>query len=53
MNSELPDFEQGDDSIVANILDIDTGVRREVEAKFLAGCDGARSMVREAKTIIN
>ena len=48
LNSELLGFEQGEDSVVANIRDIETGERCEVEAAFLVGCDGGRSLVREA-----
>ena len=47
VNRELLGFEQGNDSIVATVRDIEGGVQREVEAKFLAGCDGGRSLVRE------
>ena len=48
LNCELLGFEQGEDSVVADIHDIETGERREVEAVFLVGCDGGRSLVRDA-----
>ena len=48
LNSELLGFTQDDDGVVATVRHVETGVQREVEAKFLAGCDGGRSPVREA-----
>jgi len=48
LNCELLGFEQGADSVVATVRNSETGEQREIEAKFLAGCDGARSLVRDA-----
>ncbi len=48
LNTELLGFEQGQDSVVATIRNLETGEDEEIEAQFLAGCDGGRSRVREA-----
>ncbi len=47
LNCELLGFEQAEGSVVATLRDLETGVQRQVEAQFLAGCDGGRSVVRE------
>ena len=47
LHCELVGFEQNDDSVVALVRNLETGEEYEVEAKFLAGCDGARSPVRD------
>ena len=47
LNCELLGFEQSGDSVVATLRDVETGEQRRVEAQFLAGCDGGRSVVRE------
>lgn len=41
-------FEQGDDGVVASATDLDGGAALRIEARYLIGCDGARSMVRKA-----
>lgn len=43
---ELVSFEDRDDYVVARLRDPDGGLR-ECEARFLAGCDGAGSTVRQ------
>ena len=48
LNCELLGFTQDGDGVVATIRDVETGVSREVQAQFLAGCDGGRSLVRDA-----
>lgn len=48
LNRELLGFTQDGDGVVATIRDVETGVSREVQAQFLAGCDGGRSLVRDA-----
>ena len=48
LNRELLGFEQGVDSVVATVREGEDGAPYEVEAKFLVGCDGARSSVRQA-----
>ncbi len=45
---ELVGFDQDSDSILATVCDLETGTQYEVEAKYLVGCDGGRSMVRDA-----
>jgi len=42
----IEDFTQGDHSVTATARDLDTGETFQIEAKYLAGCDGSRSMVR-------
>ena len=48
LNCELLGFTQDGDGVMATIRDVETGVSREVQAQFLAGCDGGRSLVRDA-----
>ncbi len=48
LNAELLKLEQGDASVVASVRNLETGEEEEIEAQFLAGCDGGRSRVREA-----
>jgi 2-polyprenyl-6-methoxyphenol hydroxylase-like FAD-dependent oxidoreductase len=48
VNRELLGFRQLSDSVIATVRDLDTGAEQEIEANFLVGCDGARSMVRDA-----
>ena len=48
LNCELVGFEQHKASVLAIIRNLETGVEYEVEADFLAGCDGGRSLVRDA-----
>jgi 2-polyprenyl-6-methoxyphenol hydroxylase-like FAD-dependent oxidoreductase len=42
------DFCERDDGIVATMRDLDTDVPFQIEAEFIVGCDGARSLVRKA-----
>lgn len=48
LQCELQGFEQRDDSVVARLSNLATGDRFEIEAQFLVGCDGPRSLVRDA-----
>ena len=48
LSCELVSFVQNEDGVLATVRDPDTGATREVEAKYLVGCDGGRSLVREA-----
>jgi len=41
-------FEQDEQGVTAEIEDRDSGRRQRVRARYLVGCDGAESMVREA-----
>src|SRR5690606_36869845 len=43
---ELVAYEDHDDHVVARLRDLDGGLR-ECEARYLAGCDGAGSTVRQ------
>jgi 2-polyprenyl-6-methoxyphenol hydroxylase-like FAD-dependent oxidoreductase len=45
--SELQRFSQGDDGVKAELAS-SSGEAREIVAKFLVGCDGAKSSVRRA-----
>src|SRR5688572_23242590 len=45
-NTELVDFEQSADGVLASVRHPD-GTVRKLSAAWLAGCDGARSLVRE------
>lgn len=47
MNSELLGFEQNEEAVLATIRDLETGQDHTIEARFLVGCDGGRSLVRE------
>ena len=47
LHCQLVGFEQNDDSVLALVRNLETGEQYEVEAKFLVGCDGARSLVRD------
>ena len=42
----LESFRQDDDKVVADIVDVPSGQRSGIEALFLVGCDGGRSVVR-------
>jgi 2-polyprenyl-6-methoxyphenol hydroxylase-like FAD-dependent oxidoreductase len=41
-------FEERDDGIVTTARDLDTDTPFQIEAEFIVGCDGARSLVRKA-----
>lgn len=47
----LEGFEQGADTVLARTIDERSGERREIAARYLIGCDGAGSFVREATGI--
>lgn len=42
------DFEERADGIVATVRDLDSDTTFRIEADFIVGCDGARSLVRKA-----
>jgi 2-polyprenyl-6-methoxyphenol hydroxylase-like FAD-dependent oxidoreductase len=42
------DFEEQADGIVATVRDLDSDTLFRIEADFIVGCDGARSLVRKA-----
>jgi 2-polyprenyl-6-methoxyphenol hydroxylase-like FAD-dependent oxidoreductase len=42
------DFEEQADGIVATVRDLDTDTAFRIQADFIVGCDGARSLVRKA-----
>lgn len=42
----LEAFEQDDGGVRATVVDLVTGVRRQIHAAYMAACDGARSMIR-------
>jgi 2-polyprenyl-6-methoxyphenol hydroxylase-like FAD-dependent oxidoreductase len=44
----LAGFDQDDDAVVADLLDVGTGRRERVGARYLIGADGAHSGVRRA-----
>jgi putative polyketide hydroxylase len=46
--TELAGFGQGDDEVTAQILDVGSGRRDWITARYLIAADGARSGVREA-----
>lgn len=41
------DFQESHDGIVATARDLDTGAAFQIDAEFIVGCDGARSLVRK------
>lgn len=50
--TECVDFSETDDGIVAVVRHLDGGTISQIEAQFIVGCDGARSLVRKASTPI-
>jgi putative polyketide hydroxylase len=46
--TELTGFSQGDDGVLADLLEGGTGRREQLRARYLIAADGARSSVREA-----
>ena len=48
LQCELLNFEQNNACVVAQLADTSNGSLLEVSAQYLVGCDGPRSMVREA-----
>ncbi|MGE0384148.1 MAG: FAD-dependent oxidoreductase [Gammaproteobacteria bacterium] len=45
--TELVDFVEHEDRVVATVVDIVSGARSEIECDYLIGCDGGSSTVRE------
>jgi 2-polyprenyl-6-methoxyphenol hydroxylase-like FAD-dependent oxidoreductase len=45
--TRLVSFKQNSDLVTAVVENADTGSREEIRAQYIAGCDGARSLVRE------
>jgi 2-polyprenyl-6-methoxyphenol hydroxylase-like FAD-dependent oxidoreductase len=45
--TEVTGFEQDADEVRATARDLDTGAERTIRARYMAGCDGGRSMVRK------
>ena len=46
--TRLESFEDLGDRITAELIDLESGARERVSADYLAACDGANSMVRQA-----
>jgi 2-polyprenyl-6-methoxyphenol hydroxylase-like FAD-dependent oxidoreductase len=46
-STELADFEQTPDSVVATTRDLASGEERRIQAHYLVACDGWRSPIRE------
>lgn len=47
----LEDFTDFGEGVTATLVGTETGERHEITARYLVGCDGAHSMVREALAI--
>ncbi len=45
--TRLVSFTQDSGAVTATVENADSGVRQEIGARFIVGCDGARSLVRE------
>jgi 2-polyprenyl-6-methoxyphenol hydroxylase-like FAD-dependent oxidoreductase len=45
--TRLISFEQNSEAVTAVVENADTGAREEILARYIVGCDGARSLVRE------
>jgi 2-polyprenyl-6-methoxyphenol hydroxylase-like FAD-dependent oxidoreductase len=45
--TRLVSFTQDSDAVTAVVENAETGAREEISAKYIVGCDGARSLVRE------
>ena len=45
--TRLVSFTQSADQVMATLENADTGAREEIVARYIVGCDGARSLVRE------
>jgi 2-polyprenyl-6-methoxyphenol hydroxylase-like FAD-dependent oxidoreductase len=45
--TRLISFTQDSDLVTAIVENADTGAREEISARYIVGCDGARSLVRE------
>ena len=46
--TRLVSFTQDPDAVTAEVENADTGARETISARYIVGCDGARSLVREA-----
>jgi 2-polyprenyl-6-methoxyphenol hydroxylase-like FAD-dependent oxidoreductase len=49
--TRLESFEQSADGVCAEIVDLESGRRERIAAQYLAGCDGANSLVRRSLAI--
>src|SRR5262249_7279305 len=49
--TRLESFEQSDTGVSAEVVDLASGRRERIQAKYLVGCDGADSMVRRSLDI--
>lgn len=47
LGCRVADFKQTADIVRVDLVDEGTGERQQIEASYLAGCDGARSLVRK------
>jgi len=45
--TRLISFTQDADTVIAEVENADTGTREKISARYIVGCDGARSLVRE------
>jgi len=45
--TRLVSFAQNADAVTAELENADTGAREHISARYIVGCDGARSLVRE------
>lgn len=45
--TQVTTFTQDDEGVLATALDLDTGVARQIRARYMAGCDGGSSPVRK------
>lgn len=50
--TRLIGFEEAGETVIATVEDVKSGERRQIEASYLVGADGARSFVREALGIV-
>lgn len=50
--TRLVGFEETEGAVIATVEDVRTGEKRQIEAAYLIGADGARSFVREALGIV-
>jgi 2-polyprenyl-6-methoxyphenol hydroxylase-like FAD-dependent oxidoreductase len=45
--TQITAFEQGEGGVVATALDLDSGITRQISARYMVGCDGGSSGVRK------